>query len=93
MLQHKLFHFAIEDAAPVRSGQERPTNLYLSFGLVIAMEARRPNNLAVFRINDQKSSSRGQCSVKKLGETIYFVAILTWMLLPNEWIRSDGVKV
>src|SRR5207302_8470403 len=54
MRQHESFHFPIEGPAPVRPGQERPTNFDLAFVPVIAVETRRADNSAILKINDNK---------------------------------------
>src|SRR5262245_50000343 len=43
MAQHELLHFLVVGAAPVRPGQERPADLNLTLGFVVAVETRGPD--------------------------------------------------
>jgi len=56
------------------------------------MESGRANDPAVFGIHSDQRSTGFQGLAKKHFEDLFLVAVFDRMLLPNEGIRSDGVK-
>src|SRR5439155_24175766 len=82
MPEHELLHLSVEGAAPVRPSQERPTDFDLAILRVVAVEARRPDDPAVFAIDGHKRSTAFQGLAKKYLEHLFLISIVVRMLFP-----------
>jgi len=90
--QHQSLHLTIVNAAPVRPGQESPTDLDLASFEIVAMKSRRTDDAIVFAVNRGQRATRLQRFIKKFPEDVRFVSIRIWMLLPDQRVGRDFVQ-
>src|SRR5689334_17265686 len=90
VFQHQALHLAVVSAAPIRTSQKRPANLYYALYSVEALETRRSNDLPRRTVDGHQRATRIEGVSKELPEDIFFVTVRLWMLLPDERIRRDG---
>src|SRR5262249_11456134 len=89
VIQHQTLHLGVVDSAPVRTGQESPTNLEL--GRTVPVVSGRADNLSCLSIHGYQGTARLQTLIKVLPEALLFVPIARRMNFPNEWVRRDCI--
>jgi len=89
MLKHQPLHLAVVSPAPVGSGQERPADLNDATLRIVAVVARRPDDLSGRSIQRHKRTTGRQGVLEENSERGLLIAIWFRMLLPDEGICGD----
>ena len=92
VLDHQRFQFTVVRSTPERPFQESPANLYFTLVAIQVPIARTSNDSTRSAINYRKGAlglnRSGEEPLKDFG----FVAIIFWMLFPDERITGCGKK-
>ena len=93
MPQHETLHFAVVEAAPVRSCQEGPTDFHFAPLLVVTVISGRPDYPVCHRVAGQQSAAGFKSLAKEFFEHVFPVTVPVRVLFPNERIRGNGIKI
>ena len=93
MIQHQAFHFEIVPPAPVLSCEECPSNFDFRSLRIVTIKPTRSDHLLTLFIYYHKRAAGFQRFTEEDFEHLFFVAIVLWMLFPDERVGRDCKKI
>src|SRR5689334_25427663 len=92
MAQHQALDLAIRGSAPIPAFKKRPADLDFAFVRGQVPITRAADDASRLDVDDGKSSARIDPALEIFPKDLGLIALVVWMLLPDEWVLRCLVK-